>query len=142
MLYGVLLGGLLAAAFLALLPRRRGWAVALAVAPIAVAYLVSPDIRVVSIHGLIHASMAYHLMGSELPPDNPFFAGVPIHYPWAFHAAVALVSSVLQVTPSWVFAAGNLISAGLICVLVAKISRRCPSTPMLQITTVVEIWVG
>ncbi len=111
-------------AFFALVSRARSLLLLLALAPFALVYAASPDNRVYSIHGIVHTGMVYRAANGDLPPDNPYFAGEPIQYPWLFHVLVAWIAEALNIPPSWVFAGVNLASLGLILVLVAKISAQ------------------
>ena len=69
-LYAILLSVVLAAAFLVVLRYRPRWTIAVAVAPFLLFYLLSPDLRVYSIHGMVHTGIVYHLMGGTLPADR------------------------------------------------------------------------
>jgi hypothetical protein len=115
----------LAALFLVFAARARWLLLPLAVLPFLAAYLLVPDGRVYSTHGMIHTGIVYRVGNGDLPPDNPYFAGVPLQYPWVLHLVVARIARALDVAPSWVFAALNLASLVLIAVLVARISARC-----------------
>ncbi|MDX1649160.1 MAG: hypothetical protein R3263_04830 [Myxococcota bacterium] len=55
----------------------------------------------VSAHGLLHAAIVERLRsgGLRLPPENPFFAGEPLPYYWAFHALAALGGGLLGLDP-------------------------------------------
>ncbi len=96
----------------------------LALAPFALVYAASADNRVYSVHGIVHAGFVYRVANGDLPPDNPYFAGEPMQYPWLFHVLVAWIAEGLNVPPSWVFAGVNLASLVLIVHLVARISAQ------------------
>lgn len=55
----------------------------------------------VSAHGLLHAAIVerFRSEGFHVPPENPFFAGEPLPYYWAFHALAAATGSVLGLDP-------------------------------------------
>jgi hypothetical protein len=87
------------------------------------AYLINPDVRLVSVHGLIHTGIVYQILNGGLPPDNPWLAGQPLRYPWGFHACVAAICRTFQITPAWSFALINLVSLGACMILIARIAR-------------------
>jgi hypothetical protein len=90
---------------------------------VACGYLINPDVRLVSVHGLIHTGIVYQILNGGLPPDNPLLAGQPLQYPWGFHVCVAAVCRAFQITPAWSFALINLVSLGACMMLIARIAR-------------------
>lgn len=55
----------------------------------------------VSAHGLLHAAVVqrFRIDGWVVPPENPFFAGEPLPYYWAFHALAALLGAPFGLDP-------------------------------------------
>ena len=120
-----LLSAVLTAVFLATLKRGRWLALPIALLPLCAVYLLNPDIRVYSIHGMYHTGIVYGVAGNGAPPENPFFAGEPLQYPWVYHALVARIAQLGDLPPSWVFAAISILSIAVTCVLVARLSVHC-----------------
>lgn len=54
---------------------------------------------VASWHGFLHTAIANRFPASGLIPENPFFAGEPLPYYWAFHRSAATVSHWLGLDP-------------------------------------------
>jgi hypothetical protein len=81
---------------------------ALACLPVA-AILCKEDVRVFSWHGFQHTGIVYRILAGDIPPTNPFFAGEPSHYPWAYPAVVAALVRVLDVPPPTVYALMNVV---------------------------------
>jgi len=65
-------------------PMRLAIAVGLA---ILAAHLVNPELTLRS-DGAFHAGLV-RAAGRALPPEDPFFAGLPLRYAWGFHAWAA-----------------------------------------------------
>lgn len=60
----------------------------------------------VSAHGLLHAAIAERFrtgIGAEFPPENPYFAGQPLPYYWAFQWTGAKLSLLLGTDPLHAF---------------------------------------
>ena len=55
----------------------------------------------ISAHGFLHSAIAqrFQLDGWVIPPQNPFFAGEPLPYYWAFHALGAALGELLGLDP-------------------------------------------
>lgn len=86
-------------------------------------YLINPDVRIASVHGLFHTGIVYHILNGGFPPDNPLLSGQPLRYPWGIHAIAAAVCRIFQITPAWSFALINLVSLGACMVLIARVAR-------------------
>jgi len=46
-----------------------------------------------------HTAVAYEIMARGIPPDDPYFAGIPLNYPWFFHVIVVLWTSLAGARP-------------------------------------------
>jgi hypothetical protein len=60
----------------------------------------------VSAHGLLHAAIAERYrtgIGASFPPENPYFAGEPLPYYWAFQWTGAKLSLLLGIDPLHAF---------------------------------------
>jgi hypothetical protein len=72
-------------------PTGPGWRSGLAIAAAAlgallIVVLMRLDTRVlVSWHGFLHTAIANRFPSPTIPPENPFFAGEPVAYYWAYH---------------------------------------------------------
>lgn len=100
------------------------------------AYLINPDIRIVSVHGFIHTGIVYQILNGGLPPDNPLLAGQPLQYPWGFHVFAAATSRAFHISPAWSFALINWVSLVLCMVLIARITCCLIRDTAAQIYTV------
>jgi hypothetical protein len=87
---------------------RLAWLAALVVA---LFFLAKPTLAYRS-DAWFHAATAYRMDKIGLPPDDPFNAGIPLGYFWAFHLALGLLGGAAGVTP---FAAGAAISVLAAC---------------------------
>lgn len=102
--------------------RRVSLPLALGLPLIAVVLLVhreSPR-TLVSAHGLLHAAIAERFrtgVGAGFPPENPYFAGEPLPYYWAFQWAGAKLSLLLGTDPLHAFEI--LVLAGLLALVFA-----------------------
>ena len=95
----------------------------LGLSPSILIYVFNPDFRIYSFHGFMHSGIVYQLLNGTIPPDNPAFSGLPLHYPWGWHCVAALITKVFNITPFYSFAISNIVSLFLSMVLVYKISR-------------------
>ena len=86
-------------------------------------YWVNPHLMTYAYHGMIHLGYVYATQRNPWPPEDPYLAGTPLYYPWAYHALVARISSTLQVAPSWIFTGCNLAALAVSIVVVERISR-------------------
>ncbi len=67
-----------------------------------------------SMHGLLHASITYRIIGGGIPPDNPFFAGQKLVYSWFFHSGAAAMSVQAHLSPLFSFAWINILTAAAV----------------------------
>ncbi|HZW29546.1 MAG TPA: hypothetical protein VFF52_02500 [Isosphaeraceae bacterium] len=109
---------------LALIPRRTLDLLLFTLAITAGIYLINPHLVTYSYHGLIHLGDAYACQRLTWPPEDPYFAGRPLYYPWAFHALAAGIASRLNLPPSWMFAVFNLAALAVTVVVLARLARR------------------
>lgn len=90
-------------------------AVLLAVAPVAVAAATLGSSRtLVSWNGLAHVAIAERIASGGLPPENPFFAGVPLQSAWAHPALAAALAGILSVDSLHALALITLASLALL----------------------------
>src|SRR3954447_24611594 len=81
-------------------PRDRGWGAAVVAAAVFVGALTSlyfgnPRMWG-SWHGFLHAAIATRFSEGVFPPENPFFAGQPLPYYWAYHFVGYWLSQILR----------------------------------------------
>lgn len=107
----------------ALIPRRTVYLLLFVLTLTAGILLVNPHLMTYSYHGMIHLGYVYATERPPWPPEDPYLAGTPLYYPWAYHALVARISSTLGVAASWVFAGCNLAALAASIPAVARISR-------------------
>ena len=105
-------------------------------------YLLNPAHRVYSYHGFFHAGIVYELLSGGLPPENPFLAGEPLLYSWAFHLLPAGVTALLKVSCFWSFALVNMVSLVLAIVLVFKIAQTLVEDHRSNVFSVVVALFG
>jgi hypothetical protein len=106
-----------------LISRRTVYLLLFVLALTAAIYLVNPIISTYSNHGMAHLGFVYATGRFHWPPEDPYFAGTSLHYPWGYDALVGGVSSLLNVPPSWVYAGCNLAALAVTVVAVAGITR-------------------
>ncbi len=106
-----------------LIPRRSVYMLLFVWTLTAGLYWVNPHLMTYAYHGMIHLGYVYATQRNPWPPEDPYLAGTPLYYPWAYHALVARISSILQVAPSWIFAGCNLAALAVSIVVVERISR-------------------
>jgi len=73
------------------------WLLAAAPVGVAAALTFGSTRTLVSWHGFVHAGIAAHFSGAQLPPENPFFAGEPLPYYWVHQAIAAGLSRALGI---------------------------------------------
>ena len=101
-------------------PRPRGRAAGLAaVLAVALAAVVAlalfgggTAIRA-SFHGLLHSAITEEV-ARALPPENPWLAGRPLPYYWAWHALGALLGEALGLAPTRALALTNVWAAAVL----------------------------
>ena len=108
---------------LVLIPRHVIYLLLFIIALTTVFFVMNPAMVTYSNHGMIHLGFVYATERDQWPPEDPYFAGTPLHYPWAYHALVGGISSLLQVAPSWVFAGTNLLALAITIIAVAGLSK-------------------
>lgn len=101
-----------------------GLAIALALALLALG--LSGNALRASHHGLLHSALA---LASDrgLPPDNPWMAGAPLAYYWAWHVFGAFLARALWTAPTVAFAVQNAWALGL-----AVLATWLLAAPLLQ----------
>jgi hypothetical protein len=142
---GAAAGTVLAVALVLLALRRapsRAAAAALLVAPVALV-LLDDDFRVYSHHGLLHASYVAAIATRGAPPEDPFFAGAPLSYPWLHHAMVAGAARATGLGVPELFAATSLaalaLCAGLLYATAGRLGAGAPArllAPLLALAGV------
>ncbi len=80
----------------------------LGLAPVFGVLALNPLNRVYSHHGLIHTSIIYRILHTDLPPTHPFLGDQPLPYYWGYHYLAAQFVA-MGFAPSW---AGVLINMG------------------------------
>lgn len=80
---------------------------------VAIPSLVLPFVRTWS-DAWFHAGVAYEVLARGVPPQDPNFAGIPLYYPWFYHALVAALGEASRVSPFHVMAMLNAWSAALL----------------------------
>jgi len=99
---------------------RLAWLAALAVALL---FLAKPVLAFRS-DAWFHAATAYRLDLIGLPPDDPFTAGIPLGYFWAFHLGLGLLGGAAGVTPFAAGAAISVIAALAVALWLGLLARR------------------
>lgn len=54
-----------------------------------------------------HAAVVAEIRDFGLPPEDPYFAGLPLQYMWFYHVLVSTLSQALRTDPFWVMALVN-----------------------------------
>ncbi|MHC4927818.1 MAG: hypothetical protein ACYTER_10955 [Planctomycetota bacterium] len=85
-------------------------------------YLLGPNNRTYSPHGLWHSSIVYQILNGSTPPGNPFFAGQKLSYPWGYHYLSAILNNATGTSLPWIFAGINIIS---LCAAAFILFRLC-----------------
>ncbi len=106
-----------------LFPRRTIYLLLFVLAITAAIYLVNPIVSTYSNHGMAHLGFLYATERFHWPPEDPYFAGTSLHYPWGYDALVGEISSLLGVPPNWVYAGCNLAALAVTVLAVAGITR-------------------
>lgn len=104
-------------------PPTRPGRVALLMALVWLGYVLSLQIRnprlIPSWHGFLHSAIALECGASGWVPENPFFAGEPLHYYWVYHCVGRGLASGLGVNP--LVALWLLSLSGLVFLVVAAV---------------------
>ncbi len=96
---------------------------AVAITAVIAAPIVESNRVRASIHGMLHASILYSAVDRGVPPENPFFAGRPVRYYWAYHVASAAAGEIGAVEPTTVFCASNLLTLTAFLLLLAHLAN-------------------
>ena len=120
----------------------RAWFVILATAPVAIAYVANPVLRLRSYHSLMHAGIVYQILNGNIPPAAPLVGGYPLKYPWGSHLLVAGMSKAFDVSPLTSFAFLNVAAILLVILLVHRISRLMVNDETANILSVVVAVFG
>lgn len=92
------------------------------------AYVLSLEARnprlIASWHGFLHTAIANRFPGPGWTPENPFFAGEPLHYYWVFHRIGAGLGSLLGMDPLNSLRLLALLGLVLLVVAAALLGRR------------------
>jgi hypothetical protein len=100
--------------------------------------LVNPFIRMWS-DAWFHSAAAIEIQLRGLPPQDPNFAGIPLYYPWFFHAWLAMIGDTLRVSPFHAQAMLNAWSAGLLVLAAGRWAPRLPGSPPAAVTGAVML---
>ncbi|MDQ7006101.1 MAG: DUF2298 domain-containing protein [Acidobacteriota bacterium] len=104
-------------------PRGAAWVAAGLTAIVAAGVILSPSFRA-SYHGLLHSSIVYQVSRTGIPPENPYFAGEPLHYYWGFHLLGALIGKALGIDPLSSLSILRLGAATGLPLATARLGRR------------------
>jgi hypothetical protein len=107
----------------ALLGRRTVYLLLFVFALTAALYLINPMLSIYSNHGMAHLGFAYATERFHWPPEDPYFAGTSLHYPWGFDAMVGMMSTLMNISPGWVYTGCNLAALAVTVAAMAKITR-------------------
>lgn len=102
--------------------RERLVSIACALSPLAMVFVLNPDFRIYSRHGLLHASILLRITEEGIPPSNPFAAGEPLGFHWAYEWVASLVSMAFGTASSWSFAVVSLAALAVLLVVLARVS--------------------
>ena len=105
-------------------PSGAAWAALALSGVVAAGTLLSPAFRA-SYHGLLHSSIVYEILRGGIPPENPYFAGEPLHYYWGFHLIAALIAEAFDIDPLAAFSLLRCFAAAALPLAVARLGRRC-----------------
>ena len=71
-----------------------------------------------------HAAAALEVVRRGVPPQDPNFAGVPFHYPWAYHFILAMLGTGARLSPFHVMALANAWAAFVTVLGAAQLAYR------------------
>lgn len=77
-----------------------------------------------SYHGLLHSAVVYEILRGGAPPQNPYFAGEPLHYYWGYHLFAAYLVRIAGIDPLTALGWWRVLSGGLLVVVLSRIGRR------------------
>ena len=96
---------------------------AIALVLVAIPVLAVPFVRLWS-DAWFHSGAAIEVLRHGLPPQDPNFAGIPLHYPWVFHALLALLMSVTGLSAFALQSALNIWYAPVLTLAAAQLAWR------------------
>lgn len=102
----------------------------------------SSERRILSAHGLMHASFAYEIYEHGLRPEHPLLAGWKLSYPYGHHALMAGVMRLVPVSPPGLFVATNIICLLLMMLVLQRIARHLHSDPRYTLLAVLMALFG
>src|SRR5207249_4640159 len=74
--------------------------------------------------GWAHAAIALEILTRDIPPQDPRFAGIPLHYVWFFNLDLALLASIRGHDPFRFMLIVNAVNAALCVRIVGRIGLR------------------
>lgn len=104
-------------------PIRITWVILTAMIALAGIYFLNPYFRVFSNHGFLRASIVYQILNGNVPPQDPFFEGQILRWPWGFAWLIAMFSQLSNLSPFTLFAFINIFSLSLSLFLIYKTSE-------------------
>jgi hypothetical protein len=100
-------------------------AVAAWVLVVVLTYAANPELRY-RVDGWFHGAVTGRLLAGGVPPEDPYFAGQPLGYPWAWHVLLAVTmqaGSRLGVTAFDAMAGWSALAALSVGALLAALAR-------------------
>ncbi len=79
--------------------RRLGWWLVFLAAVVLLPHALRPWVRMRS-DAWFHTAVVQEILARGLPPGDPYFAGLPLNYPWFYHAYLTAWSRFASV-PAW-----------------------------------------
>ncbi len=108
---------------------RGAWLVGLGLASVVAALLVAnPWLRQGS-DAWFHTAVAAEIQRVGIPPDDPYFAGMPLQYFWFFHVVLIALQITTGMTPPDAMAFLNIVAAVGCVVMAARIGIALGFTP-------------
>lgn len=101
---------------------------ALLLLPLLAIILFGSAWQLVGYHEFFHASIVHNIVNGFVPPEDVLLAGYPLQYPWAHHYLVGLLSRLLHLSPTRVFALVNLVALAVSAVVIYKLSQLLKPT--------------
>ena len=81
---------------------------------------------------LKHFSLVHAIGRGELPPANPFFSGVPLHYYWLPYATPAFISKFSGSVPRAMFSFSFMVNFLFVCSLLVLLRQICARKPIVS----------
>jgi hypothetical protein len=104
-------------------PDRRTWLLALGAVALVALVLLPSEYRREASDAYFHTAVVHDIARGGLPPEDPYFAFLPLQYFWFFHVVLLALDAGLRVTPPTSMALLNGLAAGLCVVLAARLAR-------------------